>query len=408
MQRPGVLLATCCVSLLLNHCSGPYAPQQQPDPLQIALPPTDPVVAAESGRLYAINPGEQACNPSISQDQVNYPACMLWLNAGKQNVQVPAELSGYLANEGEWHNRLSIVDTSNTLRWYVFKTDIGVAAGGQLQGPEWSTHPDYLTCVAADVRPDDKHAYALAVRLSDKAHLQLTQPILTLWGYPHIYVPDTARATATVDQAQFDQNGLVTRDCVRKFFGTTDVKLVFAFQCNSSLRFVDYRETAPVPHTLRKPAGKENWVFLSALISPDGKWVVYDCFPGVEELGPTYACYLQALRPDAEPLLIAEGACDPHWWVDPDNGSCHVVYAQLTGHYFVEDDLADTSVIQDTLLGTTVRQRLNRAPEDGALSIDNTSTPRIIAPLPMKGGLSLDGKILCTGYKFAYMYRLPD
>jgi hypothetical protein len=56
-------------------------------------------------------------------------------------------------------------------------------------------------------------------------------------------------------------------------------------------------------------------------------------------------------------------------------------------------------------VGATVRLRLAGSSAT-ALALDAGAKPDTLARLPFKGGLSRDGKFLCTAYKYAYLMRI--
>jgi hypothetical protein len=407
MRGTVMVLGVSCL-ILMMRCDLLYSPQQQPSPLQGIVSPDDPVVPPIGyGRIYSLTPGQQTCNASISQDTINYPACMLWLNATGADVKVPTELSDFLVHPGQFHDRLTIVDTSNTLRWFIYRWELNAAY--HVTAPEWTTHPNYVLCIGADAEQDLLKHYGIAVRLSDKASLRLTHAILSINSYPHLYLPDTATSTTTVNDPVFDGNGIVSRTSIKSFFGTTNVKMVFGHTFNSVIASVDFNEAAPQLRTLNKPLGREDWTIWHTLISPDGNWVAFDCLPpGSEEIGPAYESYLQELKAGANPILVAQAACDPHWWVDPKDNAVYIIYAALKGSYYIEDDLADSTVMRDTLLGVTCRQKLTGSRFDHSLRVDPASPAKIIAPIPMKGGLSRNGRLLCSAFKYTYIYKLPQ
>jgi hypothetical protein len=183
-------------------------------------------------------------------------------------------------------------------------------------------------------------------------------------------------------------------------------------QNGGTLFYVDFSNPAkPVPIPLKKPEGLENWYCHSPLISPDGEWVAYHCFPNSTQ-GGNYRSYIQRLSPDAQPILIADKASDPHWWVDRNNNDqYYIVYTVTPGSYFSESDYSDPSIEQMGNAGATLLQRLKGTWRDvpaflGTLSPDETSLPRTLIKLPFKGGLSRDGYFLCTAYKYGYLLKL--
>jgi len=178
---------------------------------------------------------------------------------------------------------------------------------------------------------------------------------------------------------------------VTSFVGTSNAKIAFTLDIQGGrwIYFADYSaSSAPLPQKLKKPAGKERGYHTdSPLLSPDGKWVTYFFF----QIGSgLYQAYVQRLDTTSEPVLIASPASDPHWWVDS-LGGWYIVYSNKGG--FITGDI---EAIQG---GLTLRQKVDST--NPTLTIDNPDT---LAPYPFTGGLSKDGKYLCTGYERAYFY----
>lgn len=391
---------------LISSCQFPYNPQPQPTPIKERVTKADSG-SFGSGRLYPVNSGEQACNPSISPNST-YSACMLWLGFDRVSVKVPDSLGGYEANVIREHDRLTIVDTANTVRWYLLISELN--RSGEFQCPEWSTHPDYLACCIGTIAQPYS---GYAVRLSDKQALHLCDKKLEEFSTPHFWLPDSAVWGGTVDEPVFDSGGFVRKEQVRQFFGTDRFKFIYTLlQRSGTLFYVDYSVSEdPVPVPLRKPEGLESWYCHSPLISPDGGWVAYHCFPNSAQ-GAYYRSFIQRLAPDAQPILIADKASDPHWWVDPiDNERSYIVYTVTEGPYFSEYDYTDPLIEQSGSAGATLIQRLKGTWRDvpgflGTLSPDEGYTPYTLIHLPFKGGLSRDGYFLCTAYKYAYLLHL--
>jgi hypothetical protein len=388
-------------------CKFPYSPQPQPPPVVVKVNTADSG-AIGSGYLYPVNINQQTCNPSISQN-AGFAACMLWLGFDRVSVNVPDSLGGYNAATVKEHDRLTIIDTANTVRWYVMRSDL--AQSGEIQCPEWSTHPDYIACLVGSIA---KPYSGYAVRVSDKKPLKLCDKNLEDFSTPHFWLPDSAvHGGALVDTPVYDSNGFASKEMVRHYFGTTQFKFVYALlQEGRRLYYVDYSVSGdPAPVPLQKPEGLENWYCHSPLISPDGGWVAYHCFPNSAQ-GAYYRSYIQRLSPDARPVLIAEQASDPHWWVDRNNNDqYYVVYTVTDGPYFSEYDYSDLSIEKSGVAGATILKKLKGSWRDGpgflgALSPDEASAPYTLVNLPFKGGLSRDGYFLCTAYDFAYLLRL--
>jgi hypothetical protein len=397
-----LLLAGLSV-LMTGGCDFPYAPRQQPHP-GADTTRTD-TGAIGSGYVYPVNPGIQACNPSISQSGV-FPACMLWLGFNAVSVKVPDTMTGY-DPVVEQHDRLTVVDTGNTVRWYIMRS--AIETRGEMQCPEWSTHPDYLACLIGEMlQPYSGYA----IRLADKQFLKICNKRLEEFSAPHFWVPDSITSTGTIMTPTFDTTGFIRKEQVQQFFGTTRFRFVYTLPSKTGmLYYLDYSAAGdPTPVPLAKPAGKESWYCSSPLISPDGNWVTYHCFVNSSQ-GGYYSSYIQRLQPGSKAILIADAASDPHWWVDPFTREYYIVYAVTTGEYFCEYDFSDPVIEATGEAGATKKQHLNGSWMDGpehmgGLLLDKDSAPYTLIRLPFKGGLSRDGYFLSTAYSYAYMMRL--
>ncbi|MBN2037608.1 MAG: hypothetical protein JW768_12775 [Chitinispirillaceae bacterium] len=398
----------CCAGLLLlaSGCDLLYTPKQQPDPLDIDTPPDTGAIG--SGYLYQTNINQQTCNPSITQSE-QYKGCLLWLGFTTLSVRIPTDVTGYDTVSISQHDRLTVTDSANTVRWFIMREQVDTR--GELQDPEWSTHPDYLSClVGIKTQPFS----ACAIRMSDKAVLKITDTTLSEFSTPHFWLPDSALSGGTVAGAQYDSNGFVMREYVEQFFGTTQLKFVYVLPKRSgTLFYVDYSlEQGPVPIPLTKPVSREAWECESPLISPDGNWVAYHCYQrGSSTRGEGYSSYIQRLKPGSIPVLIADKASDPHWWVDPTTNVYYIVYTVTVGDYFSQYDYTNPLIEANGVAGATMKQRLRGSWVDGpshmgGLEVDTDVQPYILVRLPFKGGLSRDGWYLGTAYKFAYLMRL--
>jgi hypothetical protein len=397
---------TAIMLLAIVGCNFPYTPRKQP------FPDTEPVTKSSDtgsingGRLYHVNTGRQTCNPSVSPGGA-YAACMLWLGFDGISVHVPDGFEAYSVTDVKEHDRLTITDTANTVRWYLLLTDVN--RNGEFQCPEWSTHPDYLACLLGTIT-EPYSGYA--VRLSDKKSLIICNRRLEEFSTPHLWVPDSAVRGGMVNEPVFDDNGLIAKAQVLQFFGTAQVKFIYTLlQRGGILYYVDYSAPGdPVPVPLKKPQGLENWYCHSPLISPDGGWVTYHCFPNSAQ-GAYYRSFIQKLAPDAQPIPVAEKASDPHWWADRSTGRYYIVYTITNGSYFSEYDYSDESIASSGNAGATMMQRLKGTWMDvpaflDELAPDETYQPYTLVSLPFKGGLSRDGHVLCTAYEYAYIMKL--
>ena len=66
-------LPFAAISLMLMFSACVYEPEQ-------FVESETSVKTSEVTGLFSVNDGKQICNPSMSQDTVDYPASMLWLN----------------------------------------------------------------------------------------------------------------------------------------------------------------------------------------------------------------------------------------------------------------------------------------------------------------------------------------
>jgi hypothetical protein len=377
---------------LIAACDFPYHPQPQPQPY---------FTQKSNGYIYSINTNQQVCNPSITQSAA-FPACMLWLGFDQLSVIVPDSLPGYSLTRIAEHDRLTISDTSNIVRWYLMATD--AAPTGELQCPRWSANGNYISFLVGI--PAQSYS-GFAVRISDKKILKICDTRLEEFSAPNVWLPDAVVSSAGVEIPVYGSIGFADRDNILRFFGTTQFKVVYALpeSQNGALFYVDYSGTGdPSPVRLSKPAGRESWQCASPQISPDGTWVAYHCFQNGAD-GNSYASYIQKLQSGSAPVLVADRASDPHWWTDTASGLYNIVYAVTRGDYFTAGDFTDSALQSGGRVGATVMQRLGGSGA-GTLAVDTKVKPDTLVRLPFKGGISRDGTILCTAYKYAYIMRL--
>lgn len=412
-QRPHLfrLLLGYTISLLIglsfSGCDYPYQPQRMSDPYQKDTTNIRSVFSG-SGVVYGVNGVQQTCNPSIAPTGP-FSGCMLFLGYDNLGVRVPDSLSAFEDIEVQTHDRLIIVDTSNTVRWYILNTGFG--GNRDLQCPEWSPNEDYIICLYGTVGNPYK---AFAVRIANKSVFPLTGLILEEFSTPHLWVDSVWTDSARTSDIAYSSDSIASVNDIKVFFGTAAVKLIYTLpSANGTLHYVDYtNDSTPRPQPLRKPEGRENWQCASPLISPDGNWVTYHCCSN-PTFGTYYASYIQRLSPEAEPILIAEDASDPHWWVDPISDVYYLIYTATFGEYFSSYDFTDTIVTSGRLAGCTLKQPLSgtwkQVPSHiGSLALPDNIPPDTLIHLPFKGGLSRDGFFLGTAYKYAYIAWLHD
>ena len=356
---------------------------------------------SEVAGLFAVNDSKQICNPSVSQDTVNYPASMLWLNfGGKLNVKAPDSI--YTVTKAIQHDRLSVSDTAGNVLWYLMRdTEVGDC---QFQDPEWSTHPNFIVALRAFDTKKSKACenldYGLfAVRMADKKKFFFYDKDISEFATPHLWVdpaavPDTSAKESTV----------------KGFFGTDQVRLVYVNKKNQIV-FVDFAAGGiKKSKTLKKPADVDGWMMDSPLISPDGNFVVYNM---INSSMTGWKSFIQALSENSKPIEIEKSAgmisepVQPHWFKY--GSRLFVLWAEFPQgkQYVNKEDLSDASV-QDGSAGRTAMREVSLeagAPSD--LAFVWLSEVIELAPIPMIGGRSPDGWFLSTGANYGYLLQLP-
>lgn len=357
----------------------------------------------DMGTLYAVNDGKQICNPSVSQDPKNYPASMLWLNFGG-TLKVKASDSVYTTSKVVQHDRLSVSDTSGKVLWYLMRdTEAGDC---QFQDPEWSTHPNYIVALRAfnskgesGCKESDMDYGMFAVRMSDKKKFFFYNKEMSEFATPHLWVetgaePDTAAAESTVEG----------------FFGTNQVRLVYVNK-KDEIVFVDYANGGTKgAKTLKKPSGVDGWMMDSPMISPDGNYVVYNM---INSSMTGWKSFIQELSGNSKPIEIEKSPgmisepVQPRWFAYAER--LFVMWTEFPqGSQFVnKNDLSEVSV-QDGSAGRTAMREVSvatGAPADLAFAWAGDMIE--IAPIPMIGGRSPDGRFVATGTNLGFLLELP-
>jgi hypothetical protein len=181
---------------------------------------------------------------------------------------------------------------------------------------------------------------------------------------------------------------------IQSFIGTSHVKFAFTKKKGGNTRvvyYIDYQDSVPTPIPLKKPAGKEGISADSPLFSKDGRFITYYLIDG----NTMYGAYIQEASPDAEPILVDAAGTEPHWWVDS-LGNTYIIYSNQF--------IVDNGALANLTGGKTYRRPVTF---NGSSASVGTNAEEI-APKPMNGGLSKDGKYLCTGYMDAAFYDIPD
>ena len=364
--------------------------------------------ASEIGTLYPVNLNipkgcKQICNPSVSQDTVNYPASMLWLNfSGTLCVKAPDSI--YTLSKVIQHDRLSVSDTAGNVLWYLMRdTDAGDCL---FQDPEWSTHPGFIVALRAfnskggkGCKESDLDYGMFAVRMSDKKKFFFYDKDISELATPHLWVesgaePDTGATDATVEG----------------FFGTKQVRLVYVNK-KDQIVFVDFANGGlKKAKILKKPSGVDDWMMDSPLISPDGHFVVYNV---IEPSMLVWRSFVQELSGNSNPIEIEKTSTmmsepvQPHWFSY--RGRLFVEWTEFPqGSPFLNrNDLSNPSV-QDGSAGRTAMREISLvsgAPSDLAFAWVGDVVE--IAPVPMIGGRSPDGRFLAAGTNYGYLLELP-
>ena len=355
---------------------------------------------SDIGTVFPVNTQKQICNPSVSQDTVNYPAAMLWLNFGGTLKVTPPD-SGFTTSGVIQHDRLTISDTSGKVLWYMMRdTSAGEC---QFQDPEWSTHPNYIVALRAyDTKGrkacEDLDYGLFAVRMSDKKKFFFYDKDIIESASPHLWVDPEAVRDSSADDSK-----------VEGFFGTKQVRLVYVNQKNQIV-FVDFANGGlKKAKTLKKPSGVDGWMMDSPLISPDGNFVVYNAINSPSG----WRSFIQELSDKSKPIEIEKTddmvsrPVQPHWFQYKTR--LFVVWTEIPKEveFVIRDDLS-SSTIQDGSKGRTVMREVSLAygmPSD--LAFAWVSSAKELAPIPMIGGRSPDGRFLATGTNNGYLLELP-
>ena len=406
MKKKSLLLGLLSVSFFACYSPDPFTAESTED--------HGSNQTSANGTMYRVNYDRvddkslQICNPSISQDTVNFPGAMLWLNFSRKLGVVAPDSEYNVVNTKErkvlQHDRLTISDTAEHVLWYVMRD----ASKGecQFQDPEWSTHASYLVALRAyDINGskaclEENLDYGIfAIRPSDNAKYWFFDKGILNVASPHLWVDPSVAPPEDVDNST-----------VEGFFGTNNVRLTYVDGPDKPLNivFIDYAAGGKKkPITLKKPKDRSDWKIDAPMISPDGQYVVYNMY----ESSDNWEAYVQKLSKDAEPVKIERmhekmsEPAQPHWFES--NGLLYVLWAEFPiGAPMVNDK--DLTVADDGSAGYTVMREIRLL----------TGVPKVIemrwegeafeiAKVPMTGGLSPDGKFLATGTNNAYLLKLP-
>lgn len=390
--------------LALTAC---YDPEPFVDTVE--LDQSGETASSEMGTIFPINVDKQICNPSVTQDTVNYPGAMLWLNFGKTlNVIAPDTIYNVTTNKVKRviaHDRLTVSDTAGRVLWYVMRDEEG--GDCVFQDPEWSTHPNYIMSLRAfDVSgngscaDEENFDYGIiSIRMSDKKRFTFYSKNQSQFSTPHLWVDPSVSAPDT----SFQDTTL------KGFFGTENVRLVFVDPSNNII-FRDFANGGKEVK-LKLPQGHKGKMMDSPLISPDGNFIVYNAVDQAD--GTIWNAYIQELSANSSPVEIKKeegmmsAPAQPHWFKY--GNRLFVVWAEFAPEKQMlnTDDFTKASA-QNKSVGRTVMREISLAvgaPAD--LAVEWIGSIRELAAVPMTGGRSPDGKFLATGTNNGYMIELP-
>ncbi|MCF0217194.1 MAG: hypothetical protein HUK21_12095 [Fibrobacteraceae bacterium] len=359
---------------------------------------------SDIGSVYPVNTGKQICNPSVSQDTVNFPGSMLWLNfSGKLVVDGD---SGYTTTQVAQHDRLTVSNKNNKVLWFLMVDS--VAGECQFQDPEWSTHPNYLVALraydingSASCRTLDYGIFA--VRTFDKERFWFYDSDISEFATPHLWVDP--------DAGEVDSSDTKT---LQGFFGTKNVRLTYVNK-DKEIVFVDMSKDSKglgknqKGVKLKKPSNRKDWSIDSPLISPDGNFVVYNMLSGAT----TWEAYVQELSEDALPVLVEQSSgmlsapAQPHWFKTGDRLFVEWAEFPAGSQMLNKNDLAKESVQNGSVGRTAMRQIMLTAGGALDIAVEWVGDVREIAPVPTTGGRSPDSRYLATGTDLGFVIELP-
>ncbi len=190
-------------------------------------------------------------------------------------------------------------------------------------------------------------------------------------------------------------NAFVSKDSLTSFVGTSNVKLAYTKTIPGGtqvLYFVNFSDSIIAPKLLKRPADKQDWGAWCPIISPNGDLVTYYLIDPSNSKHA--AAYCQKLDTTAEPNLIDDPASDPHFFKDNLN-NVFITYSDTTDKLDADNTTLKTRHTYKVQINSTAGQILS-------------GTKTAIATFPFYGGLSYDGKYVCTGYANAYIYNIAS
>jgi hypothetical protein len=186
---------------------------------------------------------------------------------------------------------------------------------------------------------------------------------------------------------------ITSRDMIRDFLGIDHYNFKFAFtrKADQSVYVVDFSrveitDTAAIPKVYRfKTDGMPD----SPLFSQDGEWITWF----VRLSATSQKAFVRRLAEGSEAIEIASQGTDPHFWDDT-----------LQNRYVVYSNRFQVSLneLPKTEGFGTFRQKIDRTTGHAI------GDPEMILDKPFNGGLSKDGRYLCTGYSDGAFYDLTQ
>ncbi|MGD9202676.1 MAG: hypothetical protein PVI26_14030 [Chitinispirillia bacterium] len=396
-----IVTVSIMVGCFLISCG--YSPEQY---VPITSGEEEKVTQTTGDRVHSINTDNQICNSSISQDTVNFKGAMLWLGFFKLNVKkAPDE---YDLSKIDQHDRLTITNYKNEVVWFLMKNSVPEIEC-EFQDPEWSAHPAYLSTLGQHKDGDgscDEDIYSsYAIRTSDKEVLMINKRKANNSATPHFWVDPSVKGSdgGKVTSASHDDKGFIDSKSLEEYFGTKNVKVAWADREDGlTIYWADYSSGKIVIKKVQKPEDRKGWNAESPLFSPDGRFITFNLYKTQEN----YECWVQELTDGATPVKISDVGMDPRWWKDPWDGKTYIIYAKRNGlAYTVTEELDDQSLLVSGELGGTYRREFDTTPNKPR-ALRTIGEETLIINLPFKGGLSPDGKFMCTGTSTAYMLEL--
>jgi hypothetical protein len=153
-------------------------------------------------------------------------------------------------------------------------------------------------------------------------------------------------------------------------------KLIYVKETDGCMYWVDFSQAA-----LSEQKVANTTPVISPLISPSGSLVTF--WTGTDQSGTIYAC---SLLTNTTPVVVASGF-DPHWWIEAGTGKVFIIYSTVTGK------------LNWPQLGQTLKQEIN--PNTFA----KIGTASVLLANSFNGGLSKNGRYLCTAYESTDMYE---